>query len=298
MKIGYPCLNRSIGCSASRKFRLASLTDERLAETVAANLECLGRILRFNAAEGVGFFRISSETVPFASHPDCRLDWRGRFEAELAALGRFIRRHRMRISMHPDQFVLINALDPAIVRRSAAELGYHAALLDALGLDLTAKIQIHIGGAYGDKAAAMDRFAAEWKKLPGAVRRRLVIENDDRLYRVRDCLEIHLRTGIPVLFDAFHHACLNQCESLRDALTACAATWKKRDGPPMVDYSSQAPERRRGAHVESLEARHFRAFLHRCSGIDFDLMLEVKDKEKSAALALRIAGARKAEAQR
>ncbi len=298
MRIGYPCINRSIGCSASHKFRLASLTDDRLAGTAASNLECLDRILRFNAGEGFGFLRISSDTIPFASHPSCGLDWRSLFKGELASLGRFIRRKRMRISMHPDPFVLINAKDPDIVRRSVAELDYHAALLDALGLNGTAKIQIHVGGVYGDKAAAMDRFVAAWGKLPHAVRRRLVIENDDRLFGVRDCLEISGRTGIPVLFDVFHHACLNAGESAHQALAACAATWRKRDGLPMVDYSSQAAGRRRGAHVESLEAGHFRAFLRAAAGIDFDLMLEVKDKERSAARALRIAAAWRAAGQR
>lgn len=291
MRIGYPCLNRTIGCSASHKFRLAALDDERLAVAVASNLECLERILLFNAAAGFGFFRISSDTVPFASHPACRLDWRARFRARLAALGRLARRGRMRISMHPDQFVLINALDPDIVRRSEAELEYHASFLDAMGLGRTAKIQIHVGGAYGDKTAAIERFLAAWNELSPAVRRRLVIENDDRLFGVRDCLEIQSRSGIPVLFDAFHHVCLNQGESVREALAACAATWRPADGPPMVDFSSQAPGKRRGAHVESLQAGAFRGFLRAAAGIDFDLMLEIKDKERSAARALRIAEA-------
>ncbi len=291
MRLGYPCLNRTIGCSASHKFRLAALDNERLAEAVAANLDCLERILRFNAEAGFGFFRISSDTVPFASHPACRLDWRARFGPRLAALGRLAQNGRMRISMHPDQFVLINALDPDIVRRSVAELEYHASLLDGMGLGRAAKIQIHVGGVYGDKAAAMDRFLAAWKELSPSVRRRLVIENDDRLYGVRDCLEIHGRSGVPVLFDVFHHACLNRGESVREALAACAATWKSEDGPPMVDFSSQAPGRRRGAHVESLRAGPFGAFLRDAAGIDFDLMLEIKDKERSAARALRIAEA-------
>lgn len=125
-----------------------------------------------------------------------------------------------------------------------------------------------------------------------------MIENDDRLFAVRDCLEIHSRTGIPVLFDVFHHACLNAGESTPQALAACAATWRRRDGPPMVDYSSQAAGRRKGAHVESLEAGPFRAFLRAAAGIDFDLMLEVKDKERSAARALRIATAWRAAGQR
>ena len=107
--------------------------------------------------------------------------------------------------MHPDQFTLVNSPDPEIFKRSAAELAYHARVLDLLGLDLTARIQIHVGGVYGDKAASLDRFCRRFERLPAAVRRRLAVENDDRLYRVSDCLLISRRTGVPVIFDSFHH---------------------------------------------------------------------------------------------
>ena len=132
MKIGYPCLNRTIGCKADRTFRLKSYSEERLIETVANNLACLEEILRHNVAMRVLFFRITSDLVPFASHPVCRFDWQGHFREQFTRLGAFIREHDIRISMHPDQFTLINSLDEAIFERSRRELLYHAQVLDAL----------------------------------------------------------------------------------------------------------------------------------------------------------------------
>ncbi|HUU04359.1 MAG TPA: UV DNA damage repair endonuclease UvsE [Patescibacteria group bacterium] len=287
MKIGYPCLNRSIGCTPSRTFRLRSYSPARLEESVQQNLECLGRILEFNLANGLLFFRITSDLVPFASHPVCTFPWQEEFVERFAALGSVMRRKGMRISMHPDQFTLINSPDPDIFRRSAAELAYHAAVLDLLGLDLTARIQIHGGGVYGDKKASLERFCARFEQLDEKIRRRLAVENDDHQYSVADCLQISKRTGIPVLFDSFHHQLNGNGEALGTALRQAAATWGENDGLPMVDYSTQKKGERKGRHAESIDLKDFAGFIAAGEGLDFDIMLEIKDKERSALRARR-----------
>jgi len=289
LRIGYPCINRSIGCTSSRTFRLASYSEKRLVATVAQNLDCLEAVLRWNVDHGVGFFRITSDLVPFASHPVCTCDWAGLFRDRFRALGRIVTRHRMRISMHPDQFVLLNALDEKIVESSVRELDYHARVLDLMELPVSAKVQIHVGGVYGDKRASRLRFAERFARLSSSVRRRLVVENDDRSYTVADCLEVNRLTGLPVLFDVFHHRINSSGETVREALRSCAATWRRRDGVPMVDYSSQAPHQRRGKHVEHIELGDFRRFAAQTRGIECDVMLEIKDKEQSALRALALA---------
>ena len=287
MKIGYPCLNRSIGCTASRTFRLRSYSPQRLVETVRQNLLCLRRILEFNRENGLLFFRVTSDLVPFASHPVCAVPWPEAFAAEFAAIGTFIKDNRMRISMHPDQFTLINSPDPDIFRRSAVELNYHALVLDLLGLDLTAKIQIHGGGVYGDKAKSLDRFCGRFEQLDQQIRQRLVVENDDRQYSVADCLAISRRTGIPVLFDSFHHQLNRNGEDTATALRLAAATWEKATACP---WSTTVPRERMNAPEHTRKGstlKHFARFIAAAGGLDFDIMLEIKDKEKSALRARR-----------
>ncbi len=288
MKIGYPCINRSLGCTASSTFRLRNLCDERLVETVAYNLTCLHRILNYNVENELYFFRISSDLIPFASHPECTFDWPSFFSPELRNIGAIIKRHSIRISMHPDQFVLINAKKSDIVDRSIQELHYHARVLDALGLTCAAKIQIHVGGMYGEKQESIRRFIDVYKSLDRSVRRRLVIENDDNRFTASDCLRISNTCGIPVLFDNFHHRMHNSGEKMPDMLKECAATWRKSDGAPMTDYSSQQPGARPGAHVRSIDTADFRSFLRETLSVDFDIMLEIKDKEASALQAMDI----------
>ena len=288
MRLGYPCINREIGCTANSTFRLASYSEERLIHAVQNNLDCLGTILNYNVQQGLMFFRISSDVIPFASHPVCTFDWHGHFSSRLKSIGRFIKKYNIRISMHPDQFVLINALKDDVVERSVKELDYHCTVLDKMGLDSTAKIQIHLGGVYGDKASAMDRFMERYNSSSKSLKRRLVIENDDRLYSLKDCLSVHQKIGIPILFDVFHHQCLSNGETVRQGLELAASAWKEADGIPMVDYSNQQRGQRPGSHAKSIDLQLFQKFLYETNGLDFDLMLEIKDKEESALKALEI----------
>ena len=289
MKIGYPCVNEAMDCSAANTFRLASYSEERLLTAVAANLACLRRLLAWNVAQGLLFFRMGSGIVPFGSHEINTFPWQTRFATDFRAIGDYIKAHNLRVSFHPDQFVVLNSPSPDIVRRSIQELIYQGSMLDLMGLDGTAKLQIHVGGLYGDREVALDRFAAVYATLPAAVKMRVVVENDDRLFPLRDCLRLHQRTGVPILFDNFHHECLNHGEPMAEALRLASATWHPTtDGVPMMDYSSQALGERKGKHTDDLVDDSFRNFLAELHGLDMDLMLEIKNKEASALRAVAI----------
>jgi UV DNA damage endonuclease len=193
----------------------------------------------------------------------------------------------MRISMHPDQFTLINSLREEIFERSKMELKYHTEVLDLMKLDLSAKVQIHVGGAYNDKQQSMERFVTRFRSLKDSVRRRLVIENDDKLYDVGDCLKLNEKTQIPVLFDAFHHKINNKTQLSDDYFERLVQTWdSNKDGIPMADYSSQKPGGLTIQHADRIDLNDFDLFLKNTERFDFDIMLEIKDKEKSALRAV------------
>jgi UV DNA damage endonuclease len=291
MRIGYPCINRTLNCSASSTFRLKSYSEARLKTSTKKNLDCLLKILKFNLENRLFFFRISSDLVPFASHPVNKFRWQEYFRDKFEGIGEFIVKNRMRISMHPDQFTLINSIKDEIFERSKRELVYHVEVLDLMKLDTSAKVQIHVGGAYGDKKASMERFVARFNRLPDSVIRRLVIENDDKLYDLNDCLEISEDIQIPVVFDVFHHK-LNKSASqtLKESFSYIAKSWsERRDGVPMVDYSSQEPNGLPRQHSETINLEDFGFFLKQTEPFDFDVMLEIKDKEKSAIRAIESA---------
>ena len=268
---------------------MKSYSNQRFVQTVDNNLVCLNEILRFNVASGILFFRITSDLVPFASHPICKFNWQQHFKTKFAEIGDFIRTHGIRISLHPDQFTLINSLDTGIFRRSCKELLYHSQVLDLMNLDTSAKIQIHIGGVYGNKTKSIRRFSQRFEMLDNCVRRRLVVENDDLLYNLRDCLIISEQTDIPILLDIFHHQINSSGESFKEALKVITPSWKTKDGLPMLDYSSHLKGGSKRQHAESIDVKHFRKFLMETKPLDFDVMLEIKDKEKSALEAVKLA---------
>ena len=290
MRIGYPCINRTIDCTASSTFRLKSYTENRVKQTVKNNLECLRRILQFNLEHKLFFFRISSDLVPFASHPINRFNWQKYFQEDFEEIGKLINKNRIRISMHPDQFTLINSIKDEIFERSKNELKYHAQILDLMKLDTSAKIQIHVGGAYGDKKKSIERFVTRFNELDGSIVRRLVIENDDKLFDLKNCLEINAQIQIPILFDVFHNKLNNsENQTIEESFKHTTKTWnEKRDGVPMVDYSSQEPNGLPRQHSEAINLEDFELFLKQTKPFDFDIILEIKDKEKSAIKAIEL----------
>jgi UV DNA damage endonuclease len=217
-----------------------------------------------------------------------KFDWRNQFSNELSQIGELAASAGIRLSMHPGQYTVLNSTSDSVYRNAVAELQYHCDLLDLMNLGPAAKVQIHVGGVYGDKEASLQRFAERHDLLDKTISRRLVVENDDRSYTHQDCMFLNNLTGIPVVFDNLHHNLLNNGESITDSLERSAATWKRSDGPPIVHYSSQSPNGRPGKHAATLDANDFTDFLQLTKGIKYDLMLEIKDKDISALKALRI----------
>lgn len=288
MKIGYPCLNLSLECRSSRTFRLKNYSIPRLKSTIKNNLECLQKILKYNYKHGFMFFRITSDLIPFASHKVMNFQWQEKFKENFIKVGEYIKKNQMRITMHPGQYTVLNSTDDGVFRRSLKEIEYHIQVLDLMKLDSTAKVQVHIGGVYGNKEESLNRFIFRYNKYDEMIKNRLVIENDDKSYNLRDCLKIHEKTGIPVIFDRYHHQCNNSGDSISSAFEKFTKTWTRKDGIPIIHYSDEHPTKGKPSHSEHINLSEFEQFIEETQKYDFDIMLEVKDKERSALKAIEV----------
>ena len=172
MNIGYASKTLGLPEGRMRSLAMRNASDERLAEAIGANLSALEAVIRYCGANGIRLFRVGSDVIPFGSSPANRLDWAHAFGERLAAIGALAARNQVRLSLHPGQNTVLNSPDDDVVRRAVADLAYHAAFLDALGTGAEAKVVLHVGGAYGDKEAALKRFVARCRAALGGRARR------------------------------------------------------------------------------------------------------------------------------
>ncbi len=267
--------------------RLKNASAQNIRSITSANLRALERMIEYNAENQIRLFRISSDIVPFASHPAVHFDWKREFAEPLLSIGEKIKKAGIRVSMHPGQYTVLNSPDERVAANALLDLAYHADFLQALGMTPESKVVLHTGGAYGDKKKAMSAFIRRAKELPEAVCSRIALENDDKVFTVQDVLELSAHTGFPVIFDNLHHALCPPKETLSETawIKTCAATWGKEDGRPKLHYSQ--PGGRRGAHSKTIDAARFLAFYQSIRELEVDIMLEVKDKNLSTVKCMK-----------
>lgn len=264
------------------------------------SLAYLRDILDYLVERDLRMYRMATGLAPYASHPELP-QFHSQIDEcadELAAVGARARELGVRLSSHPGQYTVLNSGRPEVVSAAVAELEVQARLLDGLGQPPEAVVVVHVGGAVGGREAGADRFAAGFERLSEAARRRVVLENDDRLYSLTDVLDLSGRLGVPLVWDVLHHHCHNPEEvPAREALALALATWPT-GVLPKIHFSSprlDVTERRkksgrrveRGlvlpnprAHADTVDAMAFAGFLrHEATGLDFDVMIEAKAKD-------------------
>lgn len=263
---------------------MKNATPERLSDLISHNLRSLAHIISYNQANHIQVFRISSDLIPFGSHPVNTISWETQYKESFQMIGKMIQSAKVRVSMHPGQYTILNSPRTDVVKKALEDLSYHHKVLTALGVGQESKIILHIGGIYGNKKLSSKQFISQFKQLDQSIRNRLVIENDDTGYCIEDVLEIGFTLGIPVVFDTLHHAVLHSDspKTVTEWIDECAKTWKFEDGPQKIHYSQQNPGKKLGSHSVTIRIKEFMDFYQALSQKDLDIMLEVKDKNLSA----------------
>jgi UV DNA damage endonuclease len=247
------------------------------------NCKDLYKILEWNNENGFNFFRITSNLFPWSSEyklsdmPDydeiCDI---------LSKAGRYAIDNDIRITSHPGPFNVLTSPHEHVVENCINDLSIHGEVFDLMNLSRTPynKINIHIGGAYGDKVSAMERFCTNFHRLPDSVKTRLTVENDDKatMYSVKDLYEgVYCKIGIPIVFDYHHHRFCDGGLSEEDALEVAISTWN--NIVPVVHYSeSRNIEQEDDKIRPQAHSDYVRDYID-TYGNRVDIMVEAKAKE-------------------
>ncbi len=258
----------------------------RLANLCRANAEALLAALEFCASHDIGAFRIISQILPVKTHPEAgygmdELPGGADIIARFRECGRFARTNNLRLSFHPDQFVVLNSPNPQTVASSLAELNYQAEVAEWVGADT---INLHGGGAYGDKAAALDALRRTIERLPDPVRSRLTLENDDRIYTPADLLPVCADASAPLVYDVHHHRCLPDGLGVAEITERARKTWQAEPlfhiSSPLAGWDGPQPAR----HHDYIDAGDFPV-----EWLGWPLTVDVEAKAKELAVAKLIA---------
>ncbi len=271
---------------------VASLAPERrreyLSDIVRSNAIALAHAVERCGELGIGAFRINSQLLPLATHPVSGyalgdLEQADVIRRSFAAAGELARRGDVRLSFHPDQFVVLNSEREDVVDAAVRELEYQAELAELVGADV---LCLHVGGVTGGVEASIARFERGLERVSRRVRERLAIENDDRLFAVRDIGTVFARTGLPIIYDVHHHRCHPDGLSVDEATAVMVESWRGRE--PYAHLSSPrdgwtAPNPRpHAAHVDPADVPESWLTLPRIT-VD----VEAKDKERAVVEIMR-----------
>lgn len=291
MRVGYACINTILsesGVQINRSMLRKTFVERGIdyASALALkNVADLETIVDWNISQGLLLYRMSSDMFPWMSEYELTdLPHFEQITTILMRIGKKVKAAGARLTYHPGPFNVLSTNNPAVLKKTVKELRQHGEVMDLIALPRSpfAKINIHIGGAYGDRESALKRFAENFLMLPSSVRERLTIENDDKpnMFSVGDLMTLHESIGVPIVFDYHHHSFRSGDITAGEAMNLASSTWP-RTIRPVVHFSSS---RKKHEDATATATAHADFIYERIDlfGLRADIMLEAKAKEKAA----------------
>lgn len=280
VRLGYACVcNGIIGTSSTNYTYSEYLKNnnlDKLDSVIISNLEVLEEIINYNIKNNIHFYRMSSRIVPLATKEDVSFDYIDKYKDYYDKIGKKIKYSKMRVDFHPDQFAVLNSTKKEVVDNTIMILDYHYNLLEALGIKDKILV-LHIGGNTFGKDNSIRRFINNFNKLPEYLRKSIVIENDDKIFNVSDCIKISKEIGIPIVLDYHHHNCNKSNFNMEDVLNS----WKD---IPKMHFSSPKNKKDYRNHSEYINSDDFIYFIELLKKYDRDIDIMIEAKLEDDAL--------------
>ncbi len=291
VRLGYVAISKKLGKKVTssstvtfsnyNKITLPDKKLEKLKTVAASNLKDLETIIRYNIENDIHFYRITSALIPLVTHPEVGY-WGHRefLKKDFEYVGKLIQNSKMRVDTHPDEFNVINSINPKVVENTKINLLRQAEWFEDFKYDL-GKMVIHVGGATNGKKAGLERFITNFSTFPAEVKSKIIIENDDKTYTAQETLNLCNELNLPMVLDVHHHNCNNNGEKIYELIPKIFLTWKNEKLPPKLHFSSPRNGEKDRKHSDFIDSKDFVAFLENIKSFntDIDIMLECKEKD-------------------
>jgi UV DNA damage repair endonuclease len=185
-----------------------SLVEEKIIDVAKTNILNTHALVKKVATlpEPLRMLRITSDMFSFYTHDDYKDFWhrpdiQSSLERWMAPIGETARQNNVRLSFHPDQFVVLASDRPEVVNKSIEEFEYHADMARFMGYGKTfqdMKINVHISGRQGPEG-----IRKAYQRLSPEARNTITIENEENAWGLADCLT--LSDLLPIVLDIHHH---------------------------------------------------------------------------------------------
>ena len=265
-----------------------SYTTHELLKITKGNLDALNEIIKYNINNNFHFYRLTSKLVPLATHDKVNFDYITPLKDHYKKIGVLINNNNMRVDTHPDQYAVLNSMDSKIVKNTVEILEYHYKIMDALNIN-SKTIILHVGSSACGKKASITRFINNFEKLPDYLKKCIAIENDDKVYNVKDVLELCHKINVPMVLDYHHFICNNEGEDIKDYLKEIIETWNGK--LPKVHFSSPKSKLKKEfrSHNDYINPDDFINFINliKMQDKDIDIMLEAKAKDDAISRLVR-----------
>lgn len=293
IRLGYVALSKALDVTSSSTITYTNYvnknyTVDKLLKITNSNLDSLKETMIYNARNNYHFYRLTSKLVPLATHDKVTFDYIKPLINKYKEIGKIIKKNNIRVDTHPDQYAVLNSMDKKIVKNTMEILEYHYKILKALGINKPIII-LHVGSMAGGKKASITRFINNFNKLPNHIQRCIAVENDDKVYNVKDVLELCNKLNLPMVLDYHHFMCNNDGENIEEYLPKILNTWKNIN--PKFHFSSPKSKLKKEfrSHHDYINSDDFIKFIELLKPYnkDIDIMLEAKAKDDALSRLVR-----------
>jgi UV DNA damage endonuclease len=280
--LGFACISKSL--KENGRFRTMSARTyrglkpeertRRLRSISVDNLYNVQKILLWCVEKGITLYRLSSDLIPLATYVP---EWKWWEDPDILNMcGRIkeiVNESKIRISMHPDQFCVLNSDRTEVVKGSVAILEHLNRLSNLVGNRI---LILHVGSSVGGKSIAIGRFIKNFDTLSEDIKAKIVIENDDKVFNAEDVLTLCEQLNLPMVLDIHHHRCNHENDNLQELIGRIKDTWKGQR--PKIHLSSGRSCPTDKHHADFIDFEDYKQAAALVKN-DFDIMMECKEKD-------------------